>query len=68
MIDMMAPQVGVPKEVIAAWLGCAHAGAIPVTADIAASQQRSPTCRTAKKSFRARDTAGHVWFWRRTGQ
>ncbi len=65
MIEMMAPQVGVPKEVIATWLGRAHAGTMPITPDVAASQQKVADLLYKEKVIpRPVTIAGHVWTWK----
>ena len=69
MIEMMAPQVGVSKDVIATWLGRAHAGTMPVTAEIAASQQKVADLLYREKVIpRPVSIAGQVWEWKRKSQ
>jgi sulfonate transport system substrate-binding protein len=69
MVELMAPQVGVPKEVIATWLGRTRAGAIPVTAEIADSQQKVADLLYREKLIpRPVTIAGHVWSWKRKPQ
>jgi len=66
MVDLMAPQVGVPKEVIATWLVRAKAGAMPVTPEIARSQQQVADLLYREKVIpRPVTIAGHVWTWQR---
>jgi len=66
MIAMMAPQVGVPQDVIATWLARAHAGAMPINADVAASQQKVADLLYREKVIpRPVTIAGHVWTWKR---
>lgn len=66
MVAMMAPQVGVPPDVIATWLGRAHAGVTPVTAAIAANQQRVADLFYREKLIpRPVTVAGQVWSWQR---
>jgi len=69
MIAMMAPQVGVPKEVIATWLARAHAGTMPVSPEVAASQQKVADLLYREKIIpRPVTIAGHVWTWKRAGE
>ncbi|WUR12688.1 sulfonate ABC transporter substrate-binding protein [[Empedobacter] haloabium] len=66
MIALMAPQVGVPADVIATWLGRAHAGVTPVTPAIAANQQRVADLFYREKLIpRPVTVAGQVWSWQR---
>ena len=66
---MMAPQVGVPREVIATWLGRARAGAMPVTPEIARSQQQVADLLYREKVIpRPVTIAGHVWAWKRKAE
>jgi len=65
MIALMAPQVGVPQDVIATWLGRARAGAMPVTPEIARSQQQVADLLYREKVIpRPVTIAGHVWTWK----
>lgn len=69
MIEMMAPQVGVSKDVIATWLGRAHAGTMPVTPEIAASQQKVADLLYREKVIpKPVNIAGQVWTWKRKSQ
>ena len=66
MIAMMAPQVGVADDVIATWMGRATAGAMPVTPEIVASQQKVADLLYREKVIpRPVTIAGHVWTWKR---
>jgi sulfonate transport system substrate-binding protein len=67
MIVLMAPQVGVPVDVIATWLARTRAGTMPVTKEIEASQQRVADLLYREKLIPHPVTiAGHVWNWKRT--
>lgn len=66
MIALMAPQVGVVPDVVATWLGRATSGAMPVTPEIVASQQKVADLLYREKLIpRAVTIAGHVWSWKR---
>jgi sulfonate transport system substrate-binding protein len=66
MVALMAPQVGVPADVIATWLGRAHAGVTPVTPAIAANQQLVADLFYREKLIpRPVTVAGQVWSWQR---
>jgi sulfonate transport system substrate-binding protein len=67
MIALMAPQVGVPVDVVATWLGRTQAGTMPVTKEIEDSQQRVADLLVREKLIpRPVTIAGHVWNWKRT--
>jgi sulfonate transport system substrate-binding protein len=67
MIALMAPQVGVPVDVVATWLGRTQAGTMPVTKEIEDSQQRVADLLYREKLIpRPVTIAGHVWNWKRT--
>ncbi|AVR98671.1 sulfonate ABC transporter substrate-binding protein [Pseudoduganella armeniaca] len=66
MVALMAPQVGVAPDVIATWLGRAHAGVTPVTPAIAANQQQVADLFYREKLIpRPVTVAGQVWNWQR---
>jgi sulfonate transport system substrate-binding protein len=67
MIALMAPQVGVPVDVVATWLSRTQAGTMPVTKEIEDSQQRVADLLYREKLIpRPVTIAGHVWNWKRT--
>lgn len=67
MIALMAPQVGVPVDVVATWLARTQAGTMPVTKEIEDSQQRVADLLYREKLIpRPVTIAGHVWNWKRT--
>jgi len=62
----MAPQVGVPPDVITTWLGRAHAGMTPVTPQIVANQQEVADLFYQEKLIPQPVTiAGQTWTWPR---
>jgi sulfonate transport system substrate-binding protein len=67
MVALMAPQVGVPADVVATWLARTQAGTMPVTKEIEDSQQRVADLLYREKLIpRPVTIAGHVWNWKRT--
>lgn len=66
MVALMAPQVGVPADVVATWLGRSQSGTTPVTPEIADSQQKVADLLYREKVIpRPVTIAGHVWTWKR---
>ena len=66
MVALMAPQVGVPPDVIATWLGRQKAGVVPVGADVVANQQKIADLFYREKLIpRPVTIADQVWTWRR---
>lgn len=66
MVAMMAPQVGVPPDVIATWLGRQKAGVVPMDAAIVANQQKVADLFYREKLIpRPVTIAGQTWTWRR---
>jgi sulfonate transport system substrate-binding protein len=66
MVAMMAPQVGVPPDVIATWLGRQKAGVVPVDAAIVANQQKVADLFYKEKLIpRPVTIAGQTWTWPR---
>lgn len=65
MVVMLAPQVGVPPEVIDLWMARSRAGAIPVDAAIIANQQKVADLFYQEKLIPKPVTiAGHTWLWK----
>lgn len=66
MVAMMAPQVGVPPDVIATWLGRQKAGVVPVDAAIVANQQKVADLFYREKLIpRPVTIATQAWAWQR---
>ncbi|TWI61232.1 sulfonate transport system substrate-binding protein [Pseudoduganella lurida] len=66
MVAMMAPQVGVPPDVIATWLGRQKAGVMPIDAAIIANQQKIADLFYKEKLIpRPVTVAGSTWTWPR---
>ncbi|QBE63320.1 sulfonate ABC transporter substrate-binding protein [Pseudoduganella lutea] len=66
MVAMMAPQVGVPPDVIATWLGRQKAGVVPMDAAIVASQQKVADLFYREKLIpRPVTIATQAWTWQR---
>jgi sulfonate transport system substrate-binding protein len=66
MVAMMAPQVGVPPDVIQTWLGRQTAGVVPVDARILANQQKVADLFYREKLIpRPVTVAGQAWTWQR---
>lgn len=64
MVAMMAPQVGVPPDVIATWLGRQTAGVVPVDAAIVANQQKVADLFYREKLIpRPVTIATQAWTW-----
>lgn len=64
MVDMLAPQVGVGPDVIETWLARSKAGVVPVSAEIAANQQRVADLFYEEKLIpKPISIAGRVWTW-----
>jgi sulfonate transport system substrate-binding protein len=65
---MLAPQMGVPADIIATWQRRTRYGAMPVSADIVASQQRVADLFYQQKVIpKPVDVASRVWTWQRKG-
>jgi sulfonate transport system substrate-binding protein len=66
MVALMAPQIGVPPDVVTTWLGRQKAGVVPVDGHIAANQQKIADLFYREKLIpRPVTIAGQVWTWRR---
>lgn len=64
MVAMLGPQVGVGPDVIETWLARTRAGVVPVSADIAANQQRVADLFFEEKLIPKKIViAGQVWTW-----
>lgn len=65
MVAMLAPQVGVPADVIATWVARTRVGAIPVDAAIIANQQKVADLFYQEKLIPRPVTIGaNAWSWK----
>ncbi|WP_188565662.1 sulfonate ABC transporter substrate-binding protein [Undibacterium terreum] len=65
---MLAPTMGLPIEIVETWQRRTRYGAIPVSTDIAANQQRVADLFYEQKLIpKAVSVAGKVWVWQRGG-
>jgi sulfonate transport system substrate-binding protein len=65
MVAMLAPQVGVPADVIEVWMARSRAGAIAVDAGVIANQQKVADLFYQEKLIPKPVTiTGHTWLWK----